>query len=156
LILSYGKRDHELFSYYTKSVIIGNPVFDDWFNNSLDVEQIKDIKSRINQRKKTILYLPTHSDLSSIDLFFKELVRLKDSYNIIVKPYYLTLREELEKIKLLEKNNFIVYRDSFGLLLLLKIFDMVISDNLMRRWMKSLKNLRLKNRFQEINFLPTT
>jgi hypothetical protein len=129
LILAYGNRDHELFSFYTQARIVGNPKFDDWFNGNIDEECLSVQKDGINHLKKTILYLPTHGDLCSIDDLHEELGELSDDYNVLIKLHYYTASEESEREKILRKRNIILLKDGIDLLPLLKISDAVLSDN---------------------------
>ncbi|MFA9262379.1 MAG: CDP-glycerol glycerophosphotransferase family protein [Undibacterium sp.] len=129
LILSYGPRDHVLFSYYTQSKIVGNPKFDDWFNDTLDQVALSEVQTRLNPDKKTLLYLPTHSDLSSVDGLAAALKRLTAIYNVIVKFHYFLLHEEPERVALLQDPRLIQYGDEADLLVLLKVADVVLSDN---------------------------
>jgi len=129
IILSYGKRDNEIFSQYTKSVIVGNPKFDDWFRNNVDEISTDRLKKRIDPLKKTILYLPTHSDLCSIDYLSESLKEITNSYNLIVKLHYYTSHEENERKKKMQDKRIILFEDDTDLLPLLKVSDIVLSDN---------------------------
>jgi hypothetical protein len=127
--LSYGPHDHVLASYFTESVIVGNPKFDDWFSGRIDMSSVEHIARRLDVRKKTILYLPTHSDLSSIDALASSLRHAAASYNVIVKLHYFTPYEEPERAALFEGSDCIVCTDEVDLLPLLKLANVVISDN---------------------------
>jgi len=129
LILAYGRRDNKLFSLYTQSRIVGNPKFDDWFNGEFDEEMLFNLKSRLDSNKKTILYLPTHSDLSSIDRLAAGLKRIAKKYNVLVKLHYYTPREEPERVKKLTHKDIILFKDDVDLLPLLKFADVALSDN---------------------------
>ena len=129
MIFAYGNRDHAHFSLYTQSEIVGNPKFDDWFNNNFDEELLDRLKGRLNPHKKTILYLPTHSDLCSIDELAKELKRVAKIHNIIVKLHYYTPREESDRVRKLQDPNIICLNDDADLITLLKVADVVLSDN---------------------------
>src|SRR3989344_311069 len=129
LFLAYGEPGRGFYSLFTDSVVVGNPRFDDWFKDTVDVSAIKEIKSRLDPEKKTILYLPTHSDLSSIDVLAKEVGRLKEAYNVLVKLHHYTPREEPERTARMEAQGVIVVHDDTDPLPLLKVADAVISDN---------------------------
>lgn len=129
LALDYGDRSSKLHSYLTNSVITGNAKFDDWFNDTVDPVAITDLQSQIDPNKKTVLYLPTHSDLSSIDMIADELHALSQSYNILTKLHYFTSREEPERVKLLKNKNITLYNDDTDILPLLKVSDVILSDN---------------------------
>ncbi|MEK7133601.1 MAG: CDP-glycerol glycerophosphotransferase family protein [Patescibacteria group bacterium] len=129
LVLAYGEYDHNFYSLITKSVVIGNPKFDDWFNDSLNMSGISDIVEKLDPKKKTVLYLPTHSDLSSIDELAASLVKAGEKYNVIAKLHYYTPREEPQRVEKLIHPSIILLKDDADLLPLLKIADIVISDN---------------------------
>jgi len=128
LILAYGERDQKFYSLLSKSVIVGNPKYDDWFNGKITSDRLSFL-NQINKEKKTVLYLPTHSDLCSIDQLASALKKISNIYNIIVKLHYYTPREEPERVKMLEHTRIIILKDNVDLLKLLKISDVVISDN---------------------------
>jgi CDP-glycerol glycerophosphotransferase (TagB/SpsB family) len=129
LILTFGQRDHKLFSIYTKAEIVGNPKFDDWFNDDLDGKFIEEMRKKLDDKKKTALYLPTHGDLGSIKQLEEKLGKIAGKYNVIAKIHYFTIREEPELMKELAEKGVIIYEDSADLLPMLKVADVVISDN---------------------------
>ncbi|MBP6888654.1 MAG: CDP-glycerol glycerophosphotransferase family protein [Candidatus Pacebacteria bacterium] len=127
LILSYGERDTKLFSLFTTTVPIGNPKFDDFYNKTLDKELIAALPLDI--KKKTILYLPTHSDLSSFKALLPKLVKISHRFNILVKMHYYLEREESEFLKETNLKEVLLLNDSVDLITLLSLCDMAISDN---------------------------
>lgn len=129
LILAYGERDHKIFSLYTESEIVGNPKFDDWFNARFDETLMTAIKKRLDPQKKTILYLPTHSDLCSIDEIADELKKLTKTYNIVVRFHYYTPREEPERVQKLQDPRIACFNDDADLITLLKNCDAILSDS---------------------------
>lgn len=76
-----------------------------------------------------MLYLPTHSDLCSIDVIADELKKLTKNYNVIVKFHYYTPPEEPERVQKLKDPRIICLNDDADLITLLKISDVVLSDN---------------------------
>ena len=95
LVLSYGPYSQKHLEIYGNAKEIGNPRFDHWFGADMTEEDKKDlelIRSRIDARKKTILYLPTHGELSSYELFVKNcrpvISALSEEFNFIIKPHY--------------------------------------------------------------------
>lgn len=129
LILAAGSRDNVLYSYYTRSEIVGSPKFDDWFNNTLDSVTIQNIQSRLDSRKKTILHLPTHSDLAETHSINDDIGALTKTYNVITKLHYNTVRDHPHLAEELSKKNIIVFKDETDLLCLLKLADLVLADN---------------------------
>lgn len=129
LILAYGNYDDKFYSLITRSHIIGNPKFDDWFLQRIDNETREKVNNWKKKEKNTVLYLPTHSDLSSIHELADELKALSSSYNIVVKLHYITAREELEAVRALVHPNILLFQDDTDLLSLLRESDVVLSDN---------------------------
>lgn len=127
--LSFGPYDHEIIKLMTYSEIVGNPKFDDWFNGEFDDKFLADLKNKLNPNKKSILYLPTHSDLCSIDDLANQLKKITKNYNVITKFHYFTSREEAGRVKKLRHKNIILFNDDTDLLPLLKAADVVLSDN---------------------------
>lgn len=129
ITLDFGERSANLHSYFSYPVITGNAKFDDWFNNTLDEKELSLIEDKLDKNKKTILYLPTHGDLSSVDKITDELIKISPNYNVVIKLHYYISREEPDRFKKLTHKNFLTYNDDCDLLLLLKKADVVLSDN---------------------------
>ena len=130
LNLAMGRRDHELLKFYTHSVITGNEKFDDWFNNEFDEEFLSDLRRRLDPKKKTVLYLPTHGDLSSFESIIPRGEWMTKEFNFIAKVHYHTVRSEPERMELLKSAEHIIgFNDDTDLLPLLKVADVVVSDN---------------------------
>lgn len=118
--LCYGEEDAKILNNYGKTFKVGN---------------LKYLNTKINKMKndkKTILYLPTYSTNSSIEILVKELIKLKHKYNIIIKPHHGTefLNNDLEKNRreLIKKNFENIYSSKTKLEELLNMADVVISD----------------------------
>lgn len=129
LILAFGSRDVQLFSLFTEAKIVGNPKFDDWFNDELDQGFLSEIRDQLVPGKPTILYLPTHGDLSSLEILTDELCRLIGEFNVIAKIHYFLLRENAEQVDRLRGKGVTIMEDDADLLPLLKLCDVVLSDN---------------------------
>lgn len=129
LALAYGERGKELLSTFTHTEIVGDAKFDPWFRDAIDAGELSALASTLDASKQTILYLPTHSDLSSIDFLTEELAALSKRYNIVVRPHYFTIREEPERMQKLERTGLHISFDDTSLLVALRLCDMVISDN---------------------------
>ncbi len=129
LYLCLGPRVYEIIKLFTWAEIVGYPKFDDWFNGALDENFISEIKKKLDPSKKTILYLPTHGDLSSIDELVGELRKNAPYYNILVKPHYYTPLEEPDRIKKLQRAGILLFQDESDILPFFKVVDIVVSDN---------------------------
>jgi len=129
LYLCLGPRVYEIIKLFTWAEIVGYPKFDDWFNDTVDENAVSEIKKKLDPSKKTVLYLPTHGDLSSIDALAGELRKNTSLYNILVKPHYYTPLEEPDRIKKLQHNGIILFQDESDTLPFFKVADAVVSDN---------------------------
>ena len=129
LYLCLGPRVYDVIRLYTWAEIVGYPKFDDWFNNEFDEKFIAEIKKSLNPSKKTILYLPTHGDLSTINDLADELIKLSKTYNVLAKLHYYTPHEEPERMEKLKHLKIMLFSDETDLLPLLKITDVAVSDN---------------------------
>ena len=121
IILTYGKSDAFL-NNYAITYPIGNVKYVDFEKD----------KSRKNN-KKNLLYLPTYGGDTNIADITKELIKLKKSYNLLIKAHhgtnYLNNVEEEKRRKLIEQNFDKIYSTEYSLGKLLKKADIVISDN---------------------------
>lgn len=129
LLLLYGKRSAELSKFYTHSAIVGNTRFDDWFNDAVDKDYIKTLRTKLDSSKKTILYLPTHSELSSLEALENTLSGMRSKFNVLIKLHHLTVYHEPAILDSLLKKNFIVFDDTADSLPLYKIADVILGDN---------------------------
>lgn len=137
LALVYGPYSHKYVSNYTQSVIVGNARFDGWFKGEIDKNIPADLKKQLDPRKKTILYLPTHGNLCSLEFITAAIPELLVNYNFIIKPHQLTLYADPERLDKFRdsiandpNNQCIIWVDDFtDLVDLLAVSDVVISDN---------------------------
>ncbi len=107
LILCFGPYQVEKLSFCenTKKLEIGYPRYDEFFKGNID----KDFwlkKLNCDPAKKTIVWLPTKGELSSVKTYCSVIAALKDEYNIVVKPHPLALTEDEHDIELLKGQNF--------------------------------------------------
>lgn len=71
--------------------IIGYPKHDDFFQNPIFQEEIKQ-KLNIQTNKPIIVYFPTWDENSSIQVFGDEIKKLKDNFFIATKAHHCTFR----------------------------------------------------------------
>lgn len=114
LILCFGPYQVEKLGFCenTKKLEIGYPRYDEFFKGNID----KDFwlkKLNCDPAKKTIIWLPTKGELSSVQTFCAMIAKLKSQYNIVVKPHPLSLTEDMEDIDLLKQQNFNAVVDDF-------------------------------------------
>ena len=119
--LCYGSYDSECLKNYGITFQIGN----------IKYLHYKAIKNK-RPKKLTILYLPTYGDYSSISLVAPELAKIKNNFNILVKPHHGTeyLKNELEikHKEILESNFNHILSSKTSLIELLNKCDIVITD----------------------------
>lgn len=119
--LCYGKYDSECLKNYGITFQIGNIKYLNFKENE-----------KKHKKKLTILYLPTYGAYSSIKLVSPELNKLRDTYNILIKPHHGTeyLENELEsKHRDILKSNFNnILSSKHSLIDLLNKCDVVITD----------------------------
>jgi hypothetical protein len=131
-ILCYGDYDYKKLNIYNNCRIIGNPRFDNWFNNKLPGknEIVKQYRLKFENNRETILYAPTYGELSSIDKWTEKIEELGENFNLIIKIHHGTayLKSEMRRKKLLYRKFENVFDDSVNLLHLLKLSDYVLSD----------------------------
>lgn len=99
-ILCFGPYQAQKLESFrdTLKVQMGYPRFDRFFNQPLD--RAKALRQRgLDPARKTLVWLPTWSSLSSIDLFADSIATLQRDYNVIVKPHPLTLSGEPERMQ---------------------------------------------------------
>lgn len=129
MILCYGpyQADH-LKRFDNIKLAIGYPRYDKYFNGSIDKNNLL-LNLGCDINKKTIVWLPTYSSLSSIDLYAENIARFSNKYNVIVKPHPGVILLEPERKALLEKlpfTNFI--KENYDNLFLFKVADYVFCD----------------------------
>jgi len=137
LALTYGPYSNKMIGFWTRAEIVGNPRFDDWFSGKITQKVVEPICRRLDPDKKTILYMPTHHTLSSLDFLAPILGALLQDYNLIIKPHPATLVTEqgrLDEFKAKLAKSYgvssIFWADDFiDNTHLLFVADVVISDN---------------------------
>ncbi|CAM5797193.1 MULTISPECIES: CDP-glycerol glycerophosphotransferase family protein [Brevibacillus] len=130
MILNYGQYDYERTNIFNSGRIIGNPKFDRWFNNQINVDLVLSSMKNYEPSKKTVLYAPTYGEHSSIDQWLDKLELLQKEYNVIVKLHHGTtsLQSEFSRRQKIYSMFDNVRDDRTNTLDLLKIADIVITD----------------------------
>lgn len=115
--LVYGNYDAKILSFYGPTVKIGNPKFDDWFNGNVEPYPVE-------PNKKTILYLPTYDDLSTLSWVLPVLSKMAENFNVILKTHHGTNASELKKVF----SRVEILGGDVDILPLLASSDVVVSD----------------------------
>ena len=137
LALTYGPYSNKMIGSWTRAEAVGNARFDDWFSGKITEKTVESIRRHLDPHKKTILYMPTHHDLSSLEFLAPVLGALLNEYNLIIKPHPSTLFNEpvrlhefKEKLREQCDPSSIFWADDFiDNTRLLFVADVVISDN---------------------------
>ena len=129
LNLVYGEYSRAHIAPLSPCRIIGNPRFEPWFDGTLDQRKLERAKAHLDPSKKTILYLPTWGELSSVPVYQSALGKLTEKYNVIAKVHHNTDALELKQKVALGKSGLnSIFGASDDLLYLLACSDMVLSD----------------------------
>jgi len=127
--LVYGDYSRQRIEPFSPCRIVGNPRFDRWFEGNLDPMKLAEMKARLKSDRKTILYLPTWGQLSSMTDFGKAIGDLSDTYNVIAKVHHKTDTHELNRKNVLGQAGLeSVFGASDDLLYLFACADVVLSD----------------------------
>ena len=134
LVLTYGPYSDKAIKLFAPTKTVGNPRFDVFFaENDTKTEATLE---KTAPKRKTILYAPTHGNLSSLDKVAEELPRLCHEYDVIVKPHHMTLHFENDRMQNLRRilgsaspKRFTLVDDFTDIVEVLGKADIVISDN---------------------------
>ena len=127
-ILCYGPYQAEQldFCHETLKIQMGYPRFDRFFNQPIDrAARLRELK--LDPARKTIVWLPTWSSLSSIDLFAPAIEKLQQKYNVIVKPHPITITDEPARMRTLESFHCLI-REHIDNVELFQLADFLLCD----------------------------
>ena len=129
-ILVHGPRYVDMLSRWQPRehlLDIGYPKYDALFAGSLNLEEIR-TSWHVSPSKPIVLYLPTWEQNSSLDKFIDAVGSLTSEYNVIVKPHHCTVRMEPNRMEALRRTGVSVSLNSYDLVDLFAIADVVLSD----------------------------
>ena len=128
LRLVYGPYSSKKINKYGSYFEIGNPRYDKSFKNIFEEEKIKKIKKGLDPKKKTLLYIPSLYNFSTIKLFLSKIIELRKKYNILFKVQSNSIENNLLEIKKINKKlkNFFYIETDFNSLY--ELADLVICD----------------------------
>jgi hypothetical protein len=130
LILCFGPFHAAAFGECSDAVVLqmGYPRFDRFFD---PVVEFGELQRRFNcdPHKKTVVWLPTWSTLSSIGIFDQEIAALMDTYNVVVKVHPLMPGSEPDRVASLERHGYNCFiTDSTDNLPLYQLADYMLFD----------------------------
>ncbi|MGN5151335.1 CDP-glycerol glycerophosphotransferase family protein [Aeromonas enteropelogenes] len=130
LILCFGPWQDKQLKKICNAVTfqMGYPRYDEYFTLNGGQSHICD-ELGLDKSKKTILWLPTWREISSLPLYADVMCALCDEYNVIVKTHPLSARAEPEILKIFEKYDFTkVITHVYDNLKLFQCCDFVVCD----------------------------
>lgn len=130
LILCFGPHHANAFATRTDGLVIqmGYPRFDRYFNEQVDRNALAD-RFGCDPAKKTVVWLPTWKDLSSVGYFDEEISALKDHFNVVVKLHPLMSESEPARVEALRQHHFsCLLTDSTDNLPLYQLADYMLFD----------------------------
>ena len=107
VIMCFGPYHALAFSSSTGATVLqmGYPRFDRYFNESADRAKLL-ARYGCDAFRKTVVWLPTWMELSSVGWFDEEISALTSSYNVVVKLHPLMSEQESERVDNLRKFHF--------------------------------------------------
>lgn len=129
-ILVHGPVYERLFSRWHSCedlLIAGYPRFDDYYSGKIDISHYSQIWG-LNPDLKTIVYLPTWGENSSLDQYLEAVSGLSGRFNVLLKPHHCTLRFEPEMMERVADSGLTVPDSAFDLPALYACADLVIAD----------------------------
>lgn len=128
LCLTYGPYASERIHYFSPTEAVGNPRYDDWYDETF--HQIAKAKhgDKLDPKRKTVLYLPTWGELSSVDQYVESVYALADNYNVLMKMHHNTELLENSRKDKMNMGAICHFGANDDLLELLSLSDIVISD----------------------------
>lgn len=107
VILSFGPYHSNAFSSISDATIVqmGYPRFDRYFNEHPDRVNLLS-RYACDPSRKTVVWLPTWKELSSVSWFDEQVSELTSEYNVVVKLHPLMSEQESGRVHRLQKCHF--------------------------------------------------
>jgi len=128
LCLTYGPYANRKIEPFCPAVPVGNPRFDVWHQDSFHQRAKASHSAHIDPSRKTVLYLPTWGELSSVDQYLETVYSLASKYNVLLKMHHNTQLLEPDRAAKVTAGAIRHYGANDDLLELLSVADIVISD----------------------------
>ena len=107
--------------------IAGFPKYSPFFRGEVDPRYWAE-RFELDPEKKTIVYLSTWAQNSSIDRFSRPLISLCEQYNIVYKPHHNTLLFEPDRIENLRERGVKIVEDIPTIVPFYAVADLVLAD----------------------------
>jgi len=128
LTLAYGNYAARKLGHYSPVLAVGNPRYDDWFDENFHTAAKLKYENVLIPARKTILYAPTWGDLSSVDKYAAEIFALGKHYNVLIKMHHNTELLETNRAKNVKESKVASFGANADLMELLAVSDVVVSD----------------------------
>lgn len=129
-ILVHGPIYGRLFSRWQSCddlLTIGYPCFDDYFAGRLDLATFRQ-RQRLEAGRRTLVYLPTWGDHSSLDRYLEAISDMAGRCNLLVKPHHCTVRFEPQRMDRLRQAEVRLVESVYDLPSLYAVADVVLAD----------------------------
>lgn len=129
LNLVYGQHAYNVISYFSPTVAVGCPRYDQWFDLRFHLDNYYKFAPILDNSKKTILYAPSWGELSSFPFYMDVLYQLTNQYNVIVKMHHNSVLLGYKEHNL--QNLFFgvhFFYENEDIISLISVSDIVISD----------------------------
>lgn len=130
VILCFGPFHAVAFANQTRATIVqmGYPRFDRYFEPIEDRQALL-ARYGCDPDRRTVVWLPTWKDLSSVGWFDEEISALTSDYNVVVKLHPLMATKEPERVTALRAHRFdLLITDASDNLPLYRIADFMLFD----------------------------
>ena len=130
LILCFGPWQADRMAECCSAITfqMGYPRYDDFFRQP-ELQHFRPTELGLDPNKKTVLWLPTWLELSSLPLFADAMSKLCDHYNVIVKTHPLSASVEPEVLQMLQQYHFTsIITYVYDNLALFRCADFVVCD----------------------------
>lgn len=128
LCMTYGPYASERIAHFSPTASVGNPRYDDWHRPAFHIEAKAKHADKINPARKTVLYLPTWGELSSVDRYLTAIYELSVDYNVLLKMHHNTELLEGDRKSKMDLDSIFHFGANDDLLELIALADIVISD----------------------------
>lgn len=128
LNLAYGEYAARKIGHFSPVAAVGNPRFDEWFNQEWKDAKREAFSSYKRDGRPTVVYAPTWGDLSSVERYLEAVCALSDEFNVLLKMHHNTDLLEGSRKEAISKENVHVFGANVDLFDLLTVADVFISD----------------------------
>lgn len=129
-VLVHGNFFADSFSRWlprSRLPIIGYPRYDDFFAGRLKRDAIR-ARWGVNDEHPVLAFMTTWENNTAFDAFFPALLKLRDRFQIILRPHHCTQRMEPHRMALMRESGLLILDHAFDLIDVYAGADFVVSD----------------------------